>query len=202
MRILLVRHAETIENAEGRLQGHSHGKLSSLGVMQAKALGEALKPEAISHFYGSPLDRAARTLEAVRAHHPHVEAAFSTDLMERSQGVWEGCTHSELLELEPDYQKKMLLRDFRPGGGETLAELNVRVRRFLDLLAPLLPTDETVFIAGHGILNKEMLREILKTQVTFSQRNACINEIILEPGYVKVVRINDTAHLGGLGKFA
>ena len=51
MKVILVRHGETEENKKGIMQGHIPGKLSKLGIEQAKRLAFKLKDEKLSlHF--------------------------------------------------------------------------------------------------------------------------------------------------------
>ena len=42
MRLILVRHGETLDNVNGVLRGQGHGKLTKLGVEQAKKLAKRL----------------------------------------------------------------------------------------------------------------------------------------------------------------
>lgn len=39
MKIIIIRHGETEENAAGIIQGQSHGTLSKKGIEQAKKVG-------------------------------------------------------------------------------------------------------------------------------------------------------------------
>jgi len=197
MRILLVRHAQTIENAQHRFQGHIHGRLSALGKRQTQALGKALAKEKIDYFFGSPLDRARDTLEDVRRHHPHLQAVFVDDLKERGKGEWEGWRIEDAYQKDPKLRANFRKASFRPRGGESLLDVRRRLVRFLNLITPL-DDESTVFIAGHGILNGELLRLLLKTDAHFSQANACINELWLEKSGTYVVRLNDVAHLSHL----
>lgn len=201
MRILLVRHAQTIENAEHRFQGHIHGRLSALGKRQTKALGKALAKEKVDYFFGSPLDRARDTLEAVRKYHPHLQAVFVDDLKERGKGVWEGWRIQDAYAKDARLQTNFRKASFRPKGGESLLDVRKRIRRFLKLIQKL-DDESTVFVTGHGILNGEMLRLLLKSDAYFSQANACINELWWENSGTYVVRLNDTAHLSALGAHA
>ncbi|MCC7088486.1 MAG: histidine phosphatase family protein, partial [Dehalococcoidia bacterium] len=41
--VIVVRHAETYGNIEGRFCGHSETELTPKGVLQAQALGRRLK---------------------------------------------------------------------------------------------------------------------------------------------------------------
>ena len=43
MKLILIRHGETEENKRREVQGHNHGKLSSLGIEQAKKVAQRLK---------------------------------------------------------------------------------------------------------------------------------------------------------------
>ncbi len=195
MRILLVRHAQTIENAEHRFQGHIHGRLSALGKRQTKALAGALKNEKIDYFFGSPLGRARDTLDAVRNHHPHVEAVFTNDLMERGKGVWENRLVAEAYAENPRLQADMHSKAYRPEKGESLLDVRRRLRRFLKRIQGI-DDEATILVVGHGVLNGELLRLLLGgTEGHFSQQNACINELWWEKGGAYIVRLNDVSHL-------
>ncbi|MDP2717953.1 MAG: histidine phosphatase family protein, partial [Candidatus Micrarchaeota archaeon] len=198
MRILLVRHAQTIENAEHRFQGHIHGRLSALGKRQTKALALALENEKIDYFFGSPLDRARDTLEAIRKNHPHIEAVFTDDLKERGKGVWEGRFVREAYAENPRLRENMRNKAYRPEKGESLLDVRRRLKRFLKIISGV-DDESTILITGHGILNGELLRLLLKTEGHFSQQNACVNEIWWEKSGTYVVKLNDVSHLKKLG---
>ena len=53
MRIIFVRHAESIANLEKRMQGHADYKLSTQGILEAKKLRDRFKKENLepSHIY-------------------------------------------------------------------------------------------------------------------------------------------------------
>ena len=61
MKILVVRHGETKSNKKKNIQGHSHGKLSSEGMHQAKKLAPRLTKEKIDIIYCSDLRRCKQT---------------------------------------------------------------------------------------------------------------------------------------------
>lgn len=66
-RITLVRHCESVGNAEARLQGHVDYPLSERGRAQAVALARRLKSESIAfdHVIASPLSRAQETARII-----------------------------------------------------------------------------------------------------------------------------------------
>ena len=67
--IYLIRHGQTVHNAEGRFQGGLDSPLTELGRAQARAVGKTLAglvgPE--TPIVSSPLGRARQTAEIVRA---------------------------------------------------------------------------------------------------------------------------------------
>ena len=68
-RITLVRHGESVGNAENRLQGHADYPLSERGRAEALALAQRWKTEAITfdHVIASPLSRALETGQIIAA---------------------------------------------------------------------------------------------------------------------------------------
>ena len=64
-RFLIVRHGETVWNAEGRIQGHSDTKLSDHGVLQAQAVARRLADATIDAAYSSDLARASETANII-----------------------------------------------------------------------------------------------------------------------------------------
>ena len=67
MRLLLVRHAESVGNHELRLQGRAEFPLTDRGRRQADALAAALAEAPVRAVYSSPIRRALDTAEAIAA---------------------------------------------------------------------------------------------------------------------------------------
>lgn len=95
MKLILVRHGETLWNKEKRVQGISDVELSEIGLMQAEKLGLSLKNEDIKYIYTSPLKRAYQTAMAIGAHH-NAAVIIEKNLQEMNQGDFEGLTFKEL----------------------------------------------------------------------------------------------------------
>ena len=97
MRLVFVRHAESVGNAEHRLQGHADFPLSDLGRTQAERLFIQFKSERFepTHVYSSPLKRVAETAQIVSREWP-VEVSYSDDLKEHNIGVFSGLTWGRL----------------------------------------------------------------------------------------------------------
>ena len=65
MRLILVRHGESVGNSEGRLQGNADYDLTELGQRQALETGRRLAAEGVSAVYASTLRRALLTARVV-----------------------------------------------------------------------------------------------------------------------------------------
>jgi broad specificity phosphatase PhoE len=134
----LIRHGETIENAQGICQGQTPGTLSEEGVMQAKALAEYLKHETFDVIYSSDLRRTMKTTEEVLQFHPGAEILPEPLLRERYLAAWQGKPF-------PENWKEMDL----PDGAETSEDLMIRAKAFLSLLKEK-HQGQKVFAMSHG----------------------------------------------------
>ncbi len=61
MKLIIVRHGQTHENASGIIQGQGTGRLNEIGIEQAKRIGFRLKDEKIDVAYISYLERTKQT---------------------------------------------------------------------------------------------------------------------------------------------
>ncbi len=145
--LYFARHGETDWNRERRLQGQHDIPLNPLGRVQASRCGELLRAllerdgRAVGEYdyVSSPLGRARETMELMRAALGLDPQAYRTDarLMEMSFGRWEGFTFAELqareaLALAERERDKW---GFVLPGGESYAQLQVRVRAWYDSVA-------------------------------------------------------------------
>ncbi|MDC0035221.1 histidine phosphatase family protein [Chloroflexi bacterium] len=95
MRLILIRHAQSLANAQGRWQGTMDFDLSVDGISQSQKLHERLMGEELrpSHIYSSPLTRAYKTAEISL---PQRVIHKISDLRENDAGVFSGKTSEEL----------------------------------------------------------------------------------------------------------
>jgi len=97
LRLLLVRHGESVWNEEERIQGQQDIPLSENGRRQAVALGERLRDVRIDACFSSPLKRATETAELIlKASGNSLPIVTLPELMERNFGEWEGKCVAEL----------------------------------------------------------------------------------------------------------
>ena len=130
--LVLLRHGPTAWNAEGRIQGRSDQPLSDAG--RARVRDWRLPPAWHDHrWVTSPLGRARET--AALLGHPDAEVV--PELVETHWGDWEGEVLAELRvrlgETMAGNESRGL--DFRPPGGESPRDLQVRLAPWLARVA-------------------------------------------------------------------
>ncbi len=199
LKLLLVRHAETEHNAQGRCQGQSDPPLSAEGRRQAGQLAARLARGEIHAVYTSDLRRALETATAIAAVHG-LPVHADTRLREMAFGEWEGLIWAEIGERYPQawaaWQADPLT--VSPPGGETLARVAARVQSAFDAIVEH-HTDQCVALVSHGgplqVLLCQTLGLALQMYWRFQVDPASISELGICEGEAFVMRLNDTAHL-------
>lgn len=85
-----TRHGQTHDNISGTLAGQAPGKLTELGIKQARLTGQRLKHEKFDHVYVSDLARTKDTYKAIAGETDfirHMNPVYSADLREKHAGV-------------------------------------------------------------------------------------------------------------------
>jgi probable phosphoglycerate mutase len=124
MRLILVRHGETVWNAERRLQGHADAPLSKRGVEQAQRAAKFfLDGPAPSLVVSSDLSRACRTAELLGF------SRFETDtrLREMDLGEWTGRWIEEIETSVKGAYRDWRLGSYTPPRGEGWEPFRERV---------------------------------------------------------------------------
>ena len=88
MRLILVRHGETVYNAQARFTGQSDVPLSVLGRRQTAVLGECLATECLDVIVTSDLERTRALAEAIARYHA-LPIWEDINLRELALGEWE-----------------------------------------------------------------------------------------------------------------
>jgi len=95
--LLILRHGETVFNAEHRFQGHSDSPLSETGRNQVAALGRRMEDLEFDTLISSDLGRTQETASIIVGFTGH-SVEFDRRLRERNYGVFEGLTVPEIKE--------------------------------------------------------------------------------------------------------
>ena len=107
MKLILVRHGETIWNKEKKIQGITDIGLNEKGIEQAEKLAYSLQKEELDAIITSPLRRAYDTAQAIGKYHD-ISIKVEEDLQELNAGELEGLTWPEL-ERYPEFLAKWKL---------------------------------------------------------------------------------------------
>jgi broad specificity phosphatase PhoE len=125
--IALVRHGQSTTNAEGLLVGRSDPHLTELGERQARALAPWLKD--VKEVWVSPLARARETAALAIPGRPLI---VKDSFIELDYGTLEGQPAAAMA--GGGWRDLEVSHDARFGDGESLAAVDERVRRELQLL--------------------------------------------------------------------
>jgi len=148
MKLILVRHGETIWNKENRVQGLSDIELNETGKMQIKKLALDLKNEKIEAIYSSPIKRACESALIIGQFH-RVDIKFESGLREMNPGDFEGLTFHELKDRHTPFLKQWLEDPaaVRMPGGESLHEIQERAWK---VVAGILKKSQNALIVSHN----------------------------------------------------
>lgn len=200
VRLLLIRHGQTISNIENRYQGHADTLLSDNGRLQAACLGKHLSRIKIDAIYSSDLSRARETAESIAAYH-NLPVITNPGLRECCFGEWEGHTVDEIQEIYPELYNRYRQDSIknRAPGGERLEELQERVVQTVNDIISRHRYD-TVVIATHGGPVKAFVCYALQTELTSFRKmnldNCGITEFSIdESGKWFLDIFNDTCYM-------
>ena len=156
-RLTLVRHGESVGNAEGRIQGHADFPLSERGRAQALALGRRWNDEAITfdRIIASPLSRALETGHIIAATLGIPAPETDPLWIEQDTGEWSGKTWDEVRRSYPD-RAPADRGHLDTVSGESEPALRLRGVRALDSILQRPPARYLV-ISHRAILNHVLL---------------------------------------------
>lgn len=200
MRLIVVRHGETLYNIQNRITGQSDVPLSPLGEHQAELVGAYLAKEKIDIVISSDLHRALATAQAIARLHD-LPVQEDADLREIAMGEWEGHNSEEIAARFADSQAQWRANAATyaiPGGGENITQVHTRIARAVERWYTQYP-DATIIWATHGgfigLLACHLLGLDINRRWQFRHDNASITEFLVKPERVIMVRLNETAHL-------
>jgi broad specificity phosphatase PhoE len=200
VKLILVRHGETMWNRENRVQGFTDVALSDLGRLQAERLGLCLRDEPLDAVHCSTLQRAYDTASAIARHHD-LPILTDPDLRELNQGDFEGLTFAELRDRYRAFLKQWITD---PGSvtmpnGESLQGVQDRAWQ---AIRGIVAEDRDALVVSHGFTIMSILcriqgielNEFRRAQIDLASRT----HVEFAGGKGTVVLFNDTTHLKDL----
>jgi len=202
VKIIYVRHAESLWNPIGRYQGRLDPELSERGKKQAPLIAKALKKYNPTALYSSPLKRTYQTAEYI-GKELGLPVNIDENLIEIDHGDWAGMLVEEVKEKYPDMFRQWLYEpetvDFP--NGESLYEVYHRVRRFQeDVLEK--HDGETIVAVSHTVPIRASfvagLDLSLRKFWSFGCDNASYSILEYEKVRPILYKLNNTYFLGDL----
>ena len=154
--LYIVRHGETVDNANKIMQGQTQGELNANGIKQARTVAKNLAGKHFDTIVSSDLKRSFDTASIIAE--PHGKEVITTPLLRERD--WGGFTGRYIPDLKDEPW---------PDDIESLDALKSRASEFLDFIRTTFP-EQKVLAVGHGIINKAIqavyygkpMNEILK----------------------------------------
>lgn len=180
MKLILVRHGETIANSKKICQGKEDGKLTEKGIKQAQEAGKHLKEHhKIDMVFCSPLGRCVETLNNMLEECPIDGEIFMSNLIEeRDFGEYTGI-ESRMIDWEDLNQNNKINREM---GVESWGEVEKRVELFLEDLK-LEDENKTILIVSHAGPMRVMINKIKNENLPYDEievKNGQIMELDYE----------------------
>jgi len=196
VRVYLARHGQVKNFASGVYNGQTNVGITDQGREQMFSLLEKVQDQEIAAVYCSDLSRNIEGAEIIAG---GLDLAYEKlpELRERNFGEWEGLTYDEIGKDYPelfDFWRKDVTAVRPPGNGESSYDLSERV---LKTYLPLVEKHrgESIFIVGHGGVNRIILSHAMKLEIRYifrmDQGFGCLNVIdYYDDGFAHVRLIN------------
>jgi probable phosphoglycerate mutase len=151
-RLVLVRHGESVWNAEGRIQGQACNGLSEIGLKQAQYTAAALAdvyPDAT--LISSDIYRTQQTV-APLSERLNVTPVFDPRLRERHFGAWETQLRTDIQASDEQRWARHVAGEdvIKEVGGETAQELVTRVLAAFTDVFEAMNDNQVVIAVTHG----------------------------------------------------
>ncbi len=151
VRIIYVRHAESLWNPIGKYQGRLDPELSDRGHKQAPLIAKALKKYNPTALYSSPLKRTYQTAEYI-SKELGLPINISEKIIEIDHGDWSGMLVDEVKEKYPDLFRAWLYEpeNVKFPNGESLIDVYYRVKKFQEYALEK-HEGETIIAVSHTV---------------------------------------------------
>ena len=186
MKIVFVRHGESIANKNGIIQGHSDYSLSELGLEQSGKTADTLaKDYKFDAIYSSDLIRAKETVEIIIEKINITKINFDERLREINLGIFEGRNTKELTKEEKEYLDSCWIEHTkRLPNGENVEEMISRVKSAFIEITQTYDEDSTILVVAHGGTLFHIIKSTLNLYPEDAEwfKNCSINELSRKSG--------------------
>ncbi len=199
-RFWLIRHAVVEENARAMLYGTMDVPLcpDSLVAQAAEYRILAARLPRPARWIVTPLSRTRRTADALfAAGYPEQPLAVEPGLVEQHLGDWQGLPHADLPSqlAQPSHPFWPVAGEERPPGGESFAELIVRVGVAMERVAAENVGKDVVIVSHGGAIRGAVAHAIglsADQALHFSVQNISLTRLERHPSAWRVVSVNES----------
>jgi broad specificity phosphatase PhoE len=147
MKLFLIRHGQSLANAQKLTQGFLNTNLSLKGIEQSKTLAKVIKNKNIDAIYSSDLLRALKTAEEIIKFYPNLKIIESDKLREQNKGVYEGQPKEKVRAIFDSYENGWY--NFNPEKGESFTNVWKRTLQAYNEIYSA-HKNQSVILVGHG----------------------------------------------------
>ena len=162
--IIILRHAETKLNKEGRFCGVIDTEITEEGRKQAEKMRETFKEYHFDAMYCSPLKRTKQTLEAIFPNQKFIEEDGFTEI---GLGEWEGLKKENV---NQKLRKAFQQGEYAPPHGEKHEEVESRVKKSIERILATYPDNSLILVCtSNGIMRTIKRIYHIKTENIMSE---------------------------------
>ena len=146
MKLYVVRHGETIENANNCLVGRINSSLTEKGIEQAKKVKEYFKDKTIDLIVSSPLDRCRQTAKIISD--DIIPIYYSDSLLGRNHGEFTGKPRDSInFDEYWNYNKNIQYKK-----AESVKDLYDRIAKLMDDLKGEFKDKSIIIVTHSGVM--------------------------------------------------
>ena len=199
VKLILVRHALTVDNQKSRLSGHIDSSISEEGKEQIDKITNYLKDFDIDKIYTTTSSRTKDTVKKL-SELKSIEIIEKESLKEISFGDFEGLTFDEIKDKYPKEFQDMIQKgyEYKYPNGESLIDSYNRVCIELDNIISN-NDDRTILICSHGGTIRNIITYLIsnsyKYHWNFKIDNGSVTILEVQDGFTVITTMNNTSFI-------
>lgn len=199
VKLILVRHALTVDNQKSRLSGHIDSSISEEGKEQIDKITNYLKDFDIDKIYTTTSSRTKDTVKKL-SELKSIEIIEKESLKEISFGDFEGLTFDEIKDKYPKEFQDMIEKgyEYKYPNGESLIDSYNRVCIELDNIISN-NDNRTILICSHGGTIRNIITYLIsnsyKYHWNFKIDNGSVTILEVQDGFTVITSMNNTSFI-------
>lgn len=199
VKLILVRHALTVDNQKSRLSGHIDSSISEEGKEQIDKITNYLKDFDIDKIYTTTSSRTKDTVKKL-SELKSIEIIEKESLKEISFGDFEGLTFDEIKDKYPKEFQDMIQKgyEYKYPNGESLIDSYNRVCIELDNIISN-NDNRTILICSHGGTIRNIITYLIsnsyKYHWNFKIDNGSVTILEVQDGFTVITAMNNTSFI-------